>query len=64
MNKTNILSDELRVEIKKLIHEVLDERGYKNMSTYYKYTESLYDEVKSYYNYSDIELSPHDTSQE
>ena len=58
MNNTNILSDELRAEIKKLIYEVLDERGYKNMSTYYKYSDSLYEEIKSYYNYSDVELSP------
>ena len=58
MKNTNILSDELREEIKKLIHEVLDERGYKNMSAYYKYTDSLYEEIKLYYNYSDIELSP------
>ena len=50
MNNTNILSDELRAEIKKLIHEVLDERGYKNMSTYYKYSDSLYEEIKAYYN--------------
>ena len=58
MKNTNILSDELRAEIKNLIHEVLDERGYKNMSTYYKYSDSLYEEIKLYYNYSDIELSP------
>jgi len=29
MNNKNILSDELREEIKNLIHEVLDERGYR-----------------------------------
>ena len=58
MNNTNVLSDELRAEIKKLIHEVLDERGYENMSTYYKYSDSLYEEIKAYYNYSDVELSP------
>ena len=58
MNNTNVLSDELRTEIKKLIHEVLDERGYNNMSTYYKYSDSLYEEIKAYYNYSDVELSP------
>ena len=45
MKNTNILSEDLRAEIKNLIHEVLDDRGYKNLRTYYKYSDSLDEEI-------------------
>tara|TARA_B100002019_G_scaffold247944_1_gene226644 strand:- start:418 stop:660 length:243 start_codon:yes stop_codon:yes gene_type:complete len=33
LNKTNLLSDALKVELKELINEVLDERAYSHIPT-------------------------------